>query len=111
MKSARLQPEQTKDEADSEPEKTRTNTPTASRPPLTFNDGQCPVFSLGQTSGSSHGPRSGVLQAKLTVGAPGDQYEQEADRVAEQVMRMTDLAPSPHKLGEMKSADENSNTS
>jgi Domain of unknown function (DUF4157) len=26
-------------------------------------------------------------QAKLTIGAPGDRYEQEADRVAEQVMR------------------------
>lgn len=30
----------------------------------------------------------GVLQAKLTVGAANDAYEQEADRVAEQVMRM-----------------------
>jgi len=30
----------------------------------------------------------GLLQAKLTIGAPGDIYEQEADRVAEQVMRM-----------------------
>ena len=28
------------------------------------------------------------VQAKLTVGAPGDAYEEEADRVAEQVMRM-----------------------
>jgi hypothetical protein len=28
------------------------------------------------------------VQAKLTVGAPGDSYEQEADRVSEQVMRM-----------------------
>ena len=28
------------------------------------------------------------LQAKLTISQPGDQYEQEADRVAEQVMRM-----------------------
>ncbi|CAG0986622.1 hypothetical protein METP2_02313 [Methanosarcinales archaeon] len=32
--------------------------------------------------------KSGVLQAKLKVGQPGDIYEQEADRVAEQVMRM-----------------------
>lgn len=32
--------------------------------------------------------RSGVLQAKLKIGAPGDKYEQEADRVADQVMRM-----------------------
>lgn len=32
------------------------------------------------------------LRAKLTVGPPGDRYEQEADRVADQVMRM----PDPH---------------
>lgn len=32
--------------------------------------------------------RSGAIQAKLTIGAPGDRYEQEADRVADQVMRM-----------------------
>lgn len=29
-------------------------------------------------------------QAKLTIGQPNDKYEQEADRVAEQVMRMSD---------------------
>ncbi|RMI02835.1 MAG: DUF4157 domain-containing protein, partial [Calditrichaeota bacterium] len=28
------------------------------------------------------------LQAKLRIGAPNDKYEQEADRVAEQVLRM-----------------------
>lgn len=32
------------------------------------------------------------IQRKLTVNAPGDAYEQEADRVAEQVMRMPDPA-------------------
>jgi len=31
---------------------------------------------------------TGVLQAKLRINQPGDRYEQEADRVAEQVMRM-----------------------
>ena len=30
------------------------------------------------------------LQTKLKVGAPNDKYEQEADRVADQVMRMSD---------------------
>ena len=30
------------------------------------------------------------IQTKLTVNQPGDQYEQEADRVAEHVMRMPD---------------------
>lgn len=33
---------------------------------------------------------AGTLQAKLTVNAPGDAYEQEADRVADQVLRMPD---------------------
>lgn len=33
---------------------------------------------------------SGVLQAKRTVGRPDDQYEQEADRTADAVMRMTE---------------------
>ncbi len=32
--------------------------------------------------------RSGILQAKLKINQPGDVYEQEADRVAGQVMRM-----------------------
>jgi hypothetical protein len=32
--------------------------------------------------------RSGTLQAKLRIGQPGDKYEQEADRVADAVMRM-----------------------
>jgi len=32
-----------------------------------------------------------AIQAKFTVNEPGDRFEQEADRVAEQVMRMTDV--------------------
>ena len=35
------------------------------------------------------GPR---MQTKLKVNQPGDPYEQEADRVADQVMRMPDSA-------------------
>ncbi len=38
--------------------------------------------------------RSGSLQAKLRIGPPGDKYEQEADRVAEAVVRM----PEPHAI-------------
>lgn len=34
--------------------------------------------------------RKPTLQSKLTIGAPNDKYEQEADQVAEQVMRMPD---------------------
>jgi hypothetical protein len=46
---------------------------------------------------------AGVIQAKLTVGRPNDPYEQEADRVAETVMRMPEpevrrqSEPSPRK--------------
>jgi len=35
---------------------------------------------------------SGILQAKLKIGPQNDIYEQEADRVADQVMRMSDSA-------------------
>lgn len=34
--------------------------------------------------------KSGALQAKLRIGQPGDKYEQEADRVADVVMRMSE---------------------
>jgi hypothetical protein len=37
--------------------------------------------------------KSSALQAKLRIGQPNDIYEQEADRVAEQIMRMPDPAP------------------
>ena len=34
----------------------------------------------------------GLLQRKLTINQPGDMYEQEADRIADRVMRMADPA-------------------
>jgi hypothetical protein len=46
---------------------------------------------------------TGAIQTKLTVGAPGDQYEQEADRVAAQVMSMSvapDSSPQVQRFGE-----------
>ena len=36
----------------------------------------------------THPPKEGAILAKLPINTPGDEYEQEADRVAEQVMRM-----------------------
>ncbi len=38
-----------------------------------------------------------MIQPKLTIGRPDDKYEQEADRVAEQVMRMPNptIQPKP----------------
>ncbi len=50
------------------------------------------ILFLQRTIGNQAAGRlisSGALQTKLRVNEPGDIYEQEADRVAEQVMRMT----------------------
>lgn len=46
----------------------------------------------------------GILQPKLKVSQPNDVYEQEADKVAEQVMRMTD--PSESAMSEGATKDE-----
>jgi hypothetical protein len=46
---------------------------------------------------------AGAIQTKLTVGAPGDKYEQEADQVAAQVMSMSvapDSSPQVQRFGE-----------
>ena len=55
-----------------------------------------PAFStnLGLNVGQAQVPRTASerIQTKLTVNQPGDKYEQEADRVADRVMRM----PEPH---------------
>ncbi|MEH2086938.1 hypothetical protein [Nostoc sp.] len=45
-------------------------------------------------------------QAKLTVGEPGDQYEQEADRVANQVMSMPNTAMQPQMTPEEQTQEE-----
>ncbi len=39
-----------------------------------------------------------TIQTKLTVNQPGDQYEQEADQVAEQVMRMSETGSEQRGL-------------
>ena len=41
-----------------------------------------------ECSGKRLTARPPLIQTKLTIGEPGERYEQEADRVAEQVMRM-----------------------
>ena len=46
--------------------------------------------------------RSGALQAKLRIGQPGDVYEQEADRVADEVMRM----PEPEMQRQVEPEEE-----
>ncbi|MCK5013329.1 MAG: hypothetical protein KAS66_05890, partial [Candidatus Omnitrophica bacterium] len=49
------------------------------------------LLALQQTHGNRYVQRvvSGI-QAKLRIGQPGDVYEQEADRVADEVMRMSE---------------------
>ena len=48
--------------------------------------------------------KSGDLQAKLKIGQPGDKYEQEADRVADAVMRMPE--PKVHRQVEPEEEEE-----
>ncbi len=48
--------------------------------------------------------KSGALQAKLRIGQPNDIYEQEADRVAEQVISMPE--PKGQKLAEKDEEEE-----
>ena len=54
---------------------------------------RAPARLLRQLRGSLGNQAFGrVIQAKLQISQPGDEYEQEADRVADQVMRMPDPA-------------------
>jgi hypothetical protein len=53
------------------------------------------ILNLQRTIGNQAVTRliqTGAIQASLKIGQPGDIYEKEADRVAEQVMRMPDQA-------------------
>jgi hypothetical protein len=50
--------------------------------------GASPRFAHDFSRISVHARAPAILQTKLQVNTPGDTYEQEADRVAEQVMRM-----------------------
>ena len=66
--------------------------PLSARSPVTAPNSTSlhPVLRLQQTAGNRAVARlhaGGYLQAKLTIGAPEDIYEQEADRVAARVMR------------------------
>lgn len=56
-----------------------------------YSNASCPLFPQRCPFGGACHTCPPRVQAKLTIGQPGDKYEQEADRVAEQVMRMPDL--------------------
>jgi hypothetical protein len=62
---------------------------------------KCACGNSAESSGSCaecQSKQEGILQTKLQIGEAGDRYEQEADRVAEQVMRMPDRPSSNHGL-------------
>jgi len=65
------------------------------------------ILNLHQTIGNEAVKRlfeSGFIQGKLTVGEPNDKYEQEADRVADAVMRM--LEPQVQRQSEEDEEEE-----
>jgi hypothetical protein len=67
------------------------------------------VLFLQRTAGNQAVQRlfnSGTVQAKPKVGQPGDMYEQEADRLAEKVMRMPEPKVQQEKKGEAKEPEE-----
>jgi len=63
------------------------------------------ILFLQRTAGNQAVQRlikSGALQAKLKIGQPGDKYGQEADRVADEVMRM----PEPEMQRQVEPEEE-----
>lgn len=53
-----------------------------------LTDTALPHFAHDLSRIPMHPPTAGAIQTKLAINKPGDEYEHEADRVAEQVMRM-----------------------
>jgi hypothetical protein len=73
-----------------------------SEPQADQHQQRLPAHDFSQVNLFAHdpGPRSrpNLIQAKLTIGQRNDPYEQEADRVAEQVMSMPHLFNGRHCL-------------
>jgi hypothetical protein len=55
-----------------------------------YSNASCPLFPQRCPFGGACHTCPPQVQVKLKVGQAGDKYEQEADRVAKQVMRMSD---------------------
>src|SRR5258705_7442469 len=69
-----------------------------------------PLMALHQSIGNRAVQRliqSHYIQAKLEVSTPGDQYEQEADRVADKVMRTPDAQVDKVQRGPVTAEEEN----
>lgn len=70
----------------------------AGRPPVAGRlERSHPLISLQQQLGNQSVQR--LLQAKLRVSQPGDVYEREADRVAEQVVCISETVPAASSTG------------
>jgi len=90
MESARLKPEQTESEPVADGSQTLTQITTNPHWGVALSDARPPAVQLRPVVRPSHAVIPPAIQTKLTVNEPGDQYEQEADRMADQVMRMPD---------------------
>jgi hypothetical protein len=55
-----------------------------------------PRYGIALVDGGHAGPQ--VVQARLRVGQPDDEYERQADRVADQILRMPETAAPPPSL-------------
>ncbi|MBZ5489558.1 MAG: DUF4157 domain-containing protein [Acidobacteriia bacterium] len=74
-------------------QRTPSSTPSLIAPTRSINHQQHPILNLQRTIGNQAALRLmqapvRSIQRKLAINEPGDAYEQEADRVSEQVMRM-----------------------
>jgi hypothetical protein len=76
----------------------------AFRRPLNIAD-ENPSLRLAHIHEMSHNSLSFPVRAKLTINRPGDQYEQEAHRVAEQVMQM----PGANRLPQLQRTSSSDN--
>jgi len=102
------------------PEKSPTSTGGSARPPAetslfalpdlgeidSFLGGSGPLEFIGMPDDGDNGAvntNNGLVQTKLTVNEPGDVYEQEADAVADTVMRMD--AVQDNDLGEVNQTE------
>ena len=80
-------------------------TSTSSQENVSPVNGRIPRFGHDFSQIPVYASHTLVLQTKLTVNQPGDVYEQEADQVAEQVMRMADSESSvPNDEDETKNS-------
>jgi hypothetical protein len=91
MESARTQAKESKSEPVKEHGRDTSRADSANSNLPLFNS-ILPAVHLASAYSLSRLPVAGILQTKLTISQPGDKYEQEAESVAERVMRMPELA-------------------